>query len=60
MFSRTSFVITRTALALRLINIVIEFDGFAPVVGEVQIHYRPIIELQVRKGRTDVARERSS
>ena len=46
---------TRTALALRLINIVIEFDGFAPVVGELLIHYRPIIELKVRKGRTDVA-----
>ena len=32
---------------LRLVNIVIEFPGFAPVVGELQIHYRPILELKV-------------
>ena len=33
---------------LRLINIVIEFEGYAAVVGELQIHYRPILELKVR------------
>ena len=33
---------------LRLLNLKIEFDGFAPVVGELQIHYRPILELKVR------------
>ena len=36
-------------LVLRLLNLVIDFDGYAPVVGEVQIHYRPILELKVRR-----------
>ena len=30
-----------------LINIVIEFEGYSAVVGELQIHYRPILELKV-------------
>ena len=30
-----------------LINCVIEFPGYMPVVGEIQIHYRPILELKV-------------
>ena len=34
--------------SLRLLNLVIEFEGFASVVGELQIHYRPILELKVR------------
>ena len=32
----------------RLINIVIKFEGYASVVGELQIHYRPILDLKVR------------
>ena len=30
----------------RLINLVVDFPGHAPVVGELQIHYRPILELK--------------
>ena len=30
----------------RLINLVVNFPGHAPVVGELQIHYRPILELK--------------
>ena len=40
---------SRFLRALRLLNLVIDFDGYAPVVGEVQIHYRPILELKVRR-----------
>ena len=32
--------------ARRLINLVVDFPGHAPVVGELQIHYRPILELK--------------
>ena len=30
----------------RLMNLVVDFPGCAPVVGELQIHYRPILELK--------------
>ena len=30
-----------------LINIVIEVDGCMPVFGEIQVHYRPILDLKV-------------
>ena len=30
----------------RLINLIVNFPGHAPVVGELQIHYRPILELK--------------
>ena len=36
----------------RLLNLLIEFEGFARVVGELQIHYRPILELKVRSRRS--------
>ena len=41
-----SFIESR-ACHVRLLNVVIDFPEFAPVVGEVQIHYRPILELKV-------------
>ena len=31
-----------------LINVVIETPGHMPVIGEIQIHYRPVLELKVR------------
>ena len=30
-----------------LINVVIEVDGCMPVFGEIQVHYRPILDLKV-------------
>ena len=38
---------------LSLINLVIDFPGYAPVVGELQIHYRPILELKVCEMRVE-------
>ena len=29
-----------------LANVVAEFEGHMPLVGEIQIHYRPILELK--------------
>ena len=38
--------LTHRARVFRLINIVVDFPGFVPVVAELQIHYRPILELK--------------
>ena len=40
-------LVTRRRSVSVLVNVVVEFPGIMPLMAEVQIHYRPVLELKV-------------